>query len=270
MSLVTILTDFGTRDPFVGEMKGVMTSVAPEVRTVDLTHEIAPGNVREAAWVLSKAVAWFPSGTCHLAVVDPGVGGDRRAIAAEAGGHRFVGPDNGLLMPAVNALGRAHVREISVREVDRPRRGTTFDGRDRFAPAAARLAAGGRLEEMGPEVHDPVPGAPYAPVRDGEAWTVEIIRADRFGNLVTAAEESFLRRELGEDWRKARVRAAETWIEGVRTAYSDVDPGQPLLSVGGSGVLEISVRDGSAAGALGLRAGDRVRLLPADERSPHD
>jgi hypothetical protein len=147
-----------------------------------------------------------------------------------------------------------------VREVDRPRRGTTFDGRDRFAPVAARLAAGGGLEELGPELDDPVRPASFAPVRDGDGWTVEVIRVDRFGNLVTAVEESFLRGELGDEWRAARVRAGADWIEGVRTAYSEVEAGQALLSVGGSGVLEVSVRDGSAAEALGVRAGDRIRL----------
>jgi S-adenosylmethionine hydrolase len=260
MSLVTLLTDFGTQDPFVGEMKGVMACIAPGIRFVDLTHEVAPGNVREAAWVLAKSVPWFPPGTCHLVVVDPGVGSDRRALAAEAGGHRFVGPDNGVLAPALDAAGGARIREIAVREVDRPRRGTTFDGRDRFAPVAARLALGAPLEELGPEVDDPERPGSFAPVREGDGWSAEIIRIDRFGNLVTTAEEAFLRRELGEDWRRARVTAGTMRVEGIRTAYVEADSGQALLSIGGSGVLEISVRDGSAARTLGLQAGDRVTV----------
>jgi S-adenosylmethionine hydrolase len=265
MALVTLLTDFGTRDPFVGEMKGVMACVAPEIRFVDLTHDVARGNVREAAWVLAKSVPWFPPGTCHLVVVDPGVGSDRRALAAEAGGHRFVGPDNGVLAPALDGARGARIREIAVREVDRPRRGTTFDGRDRFAPVAARLALGASLDELGPEVDDPVRPASFAPAPEGDGWSAEIIRVDRFGNLVTTAEEGFLRREMGEAWRHARVRAGATWVEGIRTAYSDSDPGRPLLSIGGSGVLEISVREGSAADALGLRAGDRITVAPPED-----
>lgn len=260
MALITLLTDFGTQDPFVGEMKGVLLTIAPDAVPVDLTHGIAPGNVREAAWVLRKSLPWFPPGTCHLVVVDPGVGSGRRAIAADAGGHRFVGPDNGVLMPALDAAGSPEIREVTVREVDRERRGSTFDGRDRFAPTAARLAAGAALRELGPEVHDPVRPVPFAPQPEDGGWSLEVIRVDRFGNLVTVAEERFLRDTLGEDWRRATVRAGTARVEGVRTAYADVEPGETLLSIGGSGVLELSVRNGSAADALGLRAGDRVLL----------
>lgn len=266
MALVTLLTDFGTQDPFVGEMKGVLHSVVRELTVVDITHGISRGNVREAAWVLRKAAPWFPPGTCHLVVVDPGVGGSRRALAAEAGGHRFVGPDNGVLLAALDAAGGAAIHEIAVREVDRERRGTTFDGRDRFAPVAGRLAAGEALEQLGPAIDDPVRPGVFAPGPEEGGWSVEVIRVDRFGNLVTVAEERFLRDELGEDWRKARVRVGSTWIEGVQVAYCDVAPGRALLAIGGSGVLEVSVRDGSAAAELGVRAGDRIHLARPDSR----
>jgi S-adenosylmethionine hydrolase len=258
MPLVTLLTDFGLRDPFVGEMKGVLHALVPGLHTVDVSHGVERGNVREGAWILGKSWSVFPPGTCHLAVVDPGVGSERRAVVAAAAGHLFVGPDNGLLAPALRDAGAAEVREIAVRELDRVRRGTTFDGRDVFAPAAARLAAGRAVAEFGPEVHDPVPLAPFDPRPEPPGWSVEVVRVDVFGNVVTAAEESFLRAELGEEWRRARVRAGQEWLHGLCVAYDDVPEGEPMLSIGGSGTLEVSVSRGSAAERLGLRAGDRV------------
>ena len=266
MTILSMLTDFGVRDPFVGEMKAVILGLAPAVRIVDLSHGVAPGSVREGAWILAKSWSVFPAGTCHLAVVDPGVGGDRRALAACAGGHFFVGPDNGLLLPALLAAAAAEaprIHEITLREIELGRRGTTFDGRDVFAPTAARLATGLPIAEVGPEVHEPIGMDTFDPAAEGpRRWTAEIVRADRFGNLVTSVEESFLRGHLGESWRAIEVQAAGRRIEGVKLAYSDGEPGEMLLSIGGSGTLEISVNRASAARSLGLRPGDRVTLLP--------
>jgi len=260
MRIITLLTDFGLRDPFVGEMKAVLLGLAPEARLVDLTHGVTAGGVREAAWILRKAWELFPAGTCHLVVVDPGVGGSRRALAASAGGHVFVGPDNGVLAPALASAGEPQVREIAVRELDRVRRGTTFDGRDVFAPAAARLARGAELAEFGPEIRDFLAVASFVPEPVPGGWSVEIVRADHFGNLVTTAEEDFLRRELGERWREARVRIGESWIEGIRLSYGEVAEGESLLSIGGSGTLEVSVNRGSARERHGAEPGERVLL----------
>lgn len=263
MPLLSLLTDFGLTDPFVGEMKAVVKSIAPDLGIVDVTHGIRPGDVREAAWVLRRSWSLFPEGTCHVAVVDPGVGTGRRALAAEAGGHRFVGPDNGVLAAALGSIAAdREIREIGLREIDHRRRGTTFDGRDLFAPVGARLATGLALAEVGPEVHDPVQLSPFRPGPAGDGWDVEIVRVDRFGNLVTVAEESFLRETFDEDWRDVSVRIGDRSIAGIRSAYEDVAPGEPLLSIGGSGTLEVSVRSGSAAEALGAVPGGRVRLLP--------
>lgn len=260
MALITWLTDFGTSDPYVAEMKAAALCVDERVRFVDLSHGVSPGAIRTAAWMLAKAFDLFPIGTCHVAVVDPGVGTDRRGLAASAGGHLFVGPDNGVLAPALAVAGEAEIREITVRDVDRPRRGTTFDGRDVFAPVAARLVVGGSIHEIGPEVHDVVTLPPFLPSRSADGWEVEIVRADRYGNLVTTAEESFLRHEWGEDWRGVRADAPNLSVEGVRLAYADVPVGQPLLTIGGAGTLEISLREGSAEHRFGLGVGDRVRL----------
>jgi hypothetical protein len=259
MPLIALLTDFGWKDPYVGEMKGVLLKLAPGAAIVDLTHGVARGNVREAAWILAKSWRFFPEGACHLAVVDPGVGGSRRPLAASAGGHIFVGPDNGILMPAISSAGSFEIREITWRELEVLRRGTTFDGRDLFAPAAARLMKGAPFAQVGPEV-EPIRLAPFAPVPRPGGFEVEIIRADHFGNLVTIAEESFLRDLGGDAWRELRVRAGDCTIFGIRSAYEDVGKGEPLLTIGSAGTLEISVREGSAAARLELDAGAKVFL----------
>ena len=260
MSAITLLTDFGLRDPFVGEMKGVLLRLAPACPVVDLTHGISAGGIREAAWVLAKAWRGFPEGTCHLAVVDPGVGGERRPLVARGGGHYFVGPDNGILSAVFEEAAELEIRELTWREIDHPRRGTTFDGRDVFAPAAARLASGMPLEEAGPEVHDPETLPSFRPVPAGGGFDVEIVRVDRFGNLVTSLEHTVLLEHWGEDWRSVRARVGDRVIEGVRLSYDGVDPGEPLLTVGGSGTLEVSVNRGSARHLLGVDAGETVRV----------
>ncbi|MEZ5065047.1 MAG: SAM-dependent chlorinase/fluorinase [bacterium] len=193
------------------------------------------------------------------------VGGDRRGLVLEAGGYHFVGPDNGLLAAAADraAAGREiRAVEIALRELDRRRRGTTFDGRDLFAPTAARLAAGLALEEVGPELEDWISLAPFRPAAVGADWEVEIVTSDRFGNLVTVAAEAFLRETFGEDWRGIRVRVGAREIEGVAFAYEEAAEGELLLSIGGSGSLEISANRGSARKLLRTGPGDRVLLRP--------
>lgn len=268
MRLVTLLTDFGLADPYVGEMKAVLVRLAPGLTVIDLTHGIAPGAVREAAWVLRNAWSQFPPGTCHVAVVDPGVGSERRALAVDAGGHLFVGPDNGLLHPAWEAAGVVEIREISTRETEHRRRGTTFDGRDVFATVAARLATGLSPAQVGREVHDPVTLPSFTPRAQGAGvWEAEVVRVDRFGNLVTAADESFLREALGEDWRALEVLLGDTRLRGVRLGYEEVPRGEALLTIGGAGTLEVSINQGSARKHFGLKAGDTVRIEVPSESS---
>ena len=265
MRPIALLTDFGLSDPYVGEMKAVLLRLAPASPVVDVTHGVRPGAIREAGWILSRVFPQYPAGTVHVVVVDPGVGSGRRGLVVSAGGHLFVGPDNGVLQAAFEA-GSAEIRELAVRELDHVRRGTTFDGRDVFAPAAAGLASGADPATFGPEVTDPVTLPGYRPARRaGGGFEAEIIRADRFGNLITTVEEGFLRETFGEDWRGASVTVGTTSIAGVRLAYADVGVGELLLSIGGSGTLEVSVHGGSARKHLGAGAGDRILLeLPAD------
>ncbi len=275
MPILTLLTDFGTEDEYVGVMKGVILSIAPHVRLVDLTHQIPPQDVRRAAFLLSNAVPFFPPDTVHLAVVDPGVGTARRPLAVRTPVGTFVGPDNGLfsyVLAEVPHWGAVELRNPAyrLRHVS-----STFHGRDIFAPAAAHLAMGAPLEALGPPVTDPqrLP-LPYLELGDG--WLEgEVLHADRFGNLVTSIGR--LRWEGGRlllvpafrpnppryalSATAARVVAAGLELPGIRRTYGEVPSGSPLALVGSSGFLEIAVREGSAAEQLGLRVGDRVRLF---------
>jgi S-adenosylmethionine hydrolase len=177
-----------------------------------------------------------------------------------------VGPDNGILAPTLRFAAPAEVHRIDPGLLRLARRGTTFDGRDVFAPAAARLSGGAALADLGPPLADIVDLAPFDPVREPQGWSGEVIRVDRFGNVVTAVEETFLRRTFGPSWSRIRVRAGGRSVEGVRAAYEEVTEGALLLTIGGSGTLEICRNRGRAAEELGLQGGSRI-LFSAPEDS---
>src|SRR4051794_26638489 len=180
--IVTLLTDFGTRDYFVGAMKGALLSVNPEALIIDITHEVAPHDVEEAAFTLLAAYETFPTGTVHVAVVDPGVGSARRAVAVEGAGHLFVGPDNGVFGHVYERLGRFHVFHVADEKYFRPEVSATFHGRDVFAPAAGALSLGVRPRELGPEVTDFVRLPLAAPFqRSASTLVAAVIHVDRFG-----------------------------------------------------------------------------------------
>lgn len=254
MTAVTLLTDFGTADGYAGEMKGVLLSGGAET-LVDISHDVEQGDVRAAAWALWRIWSRYPPGTVHLVVVDPGVGGRRRAVAARADGRWFVGPDNGLL----TWVAREHeVR--SVVELDPDRTGLeplsdTFHGRDLFAPAAARLASGGDAGDLGPIL----PPDSVETFETGEARRTssgeirgEVWHVDRFGNVVTNVPSDALPPE------GAVVRVAGEELRGIRRSYSAVEPGELVLTQGSLGTLEVSVRNGSAARRLSVEPGDPV------------
>jgi S-adenosylmethionine hydrolase len=277
--LVTLLTDFGTADGYVGAMKGVIASLAPSARVVDVTHDIPAGDVRGGALALETAAPYFPPGTIHVAVVDPGVGTARRGVAVEAGGQLFVGPDNGVLALAraagdrVLALAARKERERRVFVLDRARYhleavSPTFHGRDVFAPIAARLATGIRPSTLGTETDDlcelvlPRPSE----LRGGLAG--EVIHADRFGNLITNIIAEDLAR-LGGGARRTGLRihvGRRRLAGGLARTYGDAGRHALLALVGSSGRLEIARRDGSAAALLGYRPGRKlaVRCVSAD------
>lgn len=255
--IITLTTDFGTRDPFVGVMKGVILGIAPGVSLVDLSHEIAPHDILEGALALEAAVPFFPSGTVHLAVVDPGVGSSRRPIAVAAAGQQFVGPDNGLFSFLFETAGWRAVRlEAPVFRLTDV--SPTFHGRDIFAPAAAHLALGAPLSGFGPPVTDPVTIAWPAARRQGDQLAGEVIHADRFGNLVTSVRARDLD-ALGPVSALA-VEVGDKEVGGVVGCYADLPPGGIGAIIGSSGRLEISVREGSALAVTGARRGSPIRV----------
>jgi len=255
--IITLTTDFGLRDPFVGIMKGVILSICPTARLVDLTHEVEPQDLRGASLALLAALPFFPDGTVHLAVVDPGVGSRRRPLAVRAGGHYFVGPDNGVLTPALRGP-RWTAVALTAAEYRLPEVSRTFHGRDIFAPAAAYLAAGVPLERLGTVAADPVlepiPGSRL----EGEVLVGEVLAVDRFGNLLTSIEAGPLA-ELAGDGPVA-VEVSGQPVAGLVEAYADGGDGRPAAIIGSTGHIEIFVRDGSACQALGVGRGAPVRI----------
>ncbi|HEX5004522.1 MAG TPA: SAM-dependent chlorinase/fluorinase [Gemmatimonadales bacterium] len=248
MALITMLTDFGTADPYVAELRGVLHSRAPGVTLVDLSHGVPPGDVRAAAYLLGRAWHRFPVGTVHLVVVDPGVGTGRAALAFAARGHRFVGPDNGVFTAALDLAEESPVALPTPADA-----APTFHGRDLFAPAAAALALGAECSALGEALPTlPVRLVLPLPYHEGKTVIGEVISVDRFGNLVTNLT-------TGEAPPHATLEVEDTEVGRLRRTFSDVESGQLLAYVGSGGQVEIAVRDGSAARRLGLGVGGRVR-----------
>ena len=244
-SLITLLTDYGVTDSYVAEVKGVLLTAVPDATLVDVTHQVPPGDVRAGQFLFSRSWRRFPLGTVHLVVVDPGVGTTRRALAAEAAGHFFVAPDNGLLTSLADDA-------VFVSLPVPPSAAPTFHGRDVFAPAAARLAMGLSLEELGDVVEDvrrvPLP----VPRADGVALLGEVVYVDRFGTLVSNI--------MAEDVDAGvRITVEGSEVGPLRKTFGDVDPGQLVAYAGSGGEVEIAVRGGSAARLLGAGVGAEVR-----------
>jgi S-adenosylmethionine hydrolase len=246
--VITLLTDFGTADGYVGEMKGILLSKVPGAVLVDIAHDVAAQDVDGARLALARYWQRFPAGTVHLVIVDPGVGSSRPAIAVESEGRFLVGPDNGVLSPALLHAG-ARCVEMPVPAAA----SMTFHGRDVFAPAAAALARGAPLDSLGQVCTTPVVRrTPEAVRREDGSIAGVVITVDRFGNAVTNLVT----------WRGGAVEVNGRRLPLVRT-YADVESGEAAALVGSSGLLEVAMRDRSAAAALGLKRGSAVVLHPA-------
>lgn len=251
MPVITFLTDFGTRDGFAASMKGVALSIAPDAVVVDATHDIAPGDIEAGAWVLSQYWRLFAPGTVHVAVVDPGVGGERKAIALEADSRCVVAPDNGLVTGVVREAEAWRCVELTEAQYTRSTVSPTFHGRDVFAPVAGHLAAGVTLDSLGPAVTAPRELRLPAPVREPVTVRGRIAHIDRFGNLISDIPADW----IDEDWHFQVGRAK---LAGLRKTYSDVAAGDLLAVVGSMGTVEIAARDRSAAKELGVARGDPI------------
>jgi hypothetical protein len=278
-SIISLTTDFGTADGYVGTMKGVMLDITSDTHIVDITHEIAPQDIRETAYVLYTAYRFFPSQTVHLVVVDPGVGSARRPIAVRSSHGTFVGPDNGVF----SYIMAQETVEATVELADSRYRlsqvSKTFHGRDIFSPAAAHLAAGVPIAELGPTVTDPItlplPCLEIEPRRING----EVLHTDHFGNVITSIgrllwrEDELSLRPAFRPQSEEQVRLQaddvsiligrspeERRIQGLRHTYADVERGEILALVGSEGHVEIAVREGSGAERLGLKPGDPVEM----------
>lgn len=258
--MITLLTDFGTTDPYAGIMKGVIASICPQATVVDITHDIAPQDVLEAADVLEYAFAYFPPGTIHVAVVDPGVGGQRAVAAVEAGEFLFVAPDNGLLGPVLDQAAAGRAVRVNNPEFFRHPVSRTFHGRDIFAPVAAHLARGVDLDALGPRIsiEELVRLTVPRPEISKGRITGAVIGIDRFGNLITNIRENELDQMGAAAAGQVAVTIGSRTISGLSATYEDAAPGSLLALVGSRGRLEISVSRGSAQAACGAARGDRV------------
>jgi len=254
--VVTLTSDFGLQDPFVGVMKGRLVSRFPGVRIIDLTHEIPAHWPTEAGFWLARSFRYFPAGTVHVAVVDPGVGSDREIAAVHLEGHLFLAPDNGLLAPVLEAGGPVEARHVGAATLTRlgiEAPSATFHGRDIFAPLAAELAAGRvRPDELGPVATELVPGWIDEPLLAAGQVSGTIVTIDRFGNLVSNIDARHVR-----DLAHPVVRVAGRELP-LRRTYADVRPGEYLALVNSFGVVEVACAERSAAVGLGLARGAPV------------
>jgi hypothetical protein len=262
--LITLLTDFGTADYFVGAMKGVILSVSPQARVVDITHEIPPQEIGAGAFVLMAVYRDFPAGTIHVAVVDPGVGSARRPVLVVAGGHSFVGPDNGIFSYVYEREADCRVFHLNRAQYFRPHRSATFHGRDVFAPVAGALANGTRAAELGDEITDYVRLPQLAPrtLADG-SLEARVIHIDHFGNCITNLTRDELTEEMIE--RGARLLVGATEIKSFRRFFAEgsTSPGELFAIWGSAGLLEIAALNASAASLLGVQRGQPVRVIKA-------
>lgn len=242
-AIITLLTDFGTADGYVGEMKGVMLARVPDATLVDITHDIPPQDVETARLTLARVWRRFPAGTVHLVVVDPGVGTERAALAIRSDDRFLVGPDNGVLSPALL------MADATAVALQMPAGASaTFHGRDVFAPAAASLASGSDIGRLGARMVDPLIRRTPEPRRAGDGALIgEVIGIDRFGNAITNL--------VG--LRAGTVEAAGLSLP-LRRTYGDVPSGAPIALIGSTGLIELAVRDGNAARALQLTRGSVV------------
>jgi S-adenosylmethionine hydrolase len=254
--VIALLSDFGTRDHYAGTMKGVILNICPDATLVDITHDVPPHDVLDGSLQLAGAARYFPAGTIFLAVVDPGVGSARRGIAAEAGDYRFVAPDNGVLTSVLREWAPKKIVELTDRRYARPTVSRTFEGRDRFAPAAAWLAKGTQLTALGrpaPDYHRlDIPTA----VVDESSVSGVVLRVDRFGNVVTNID-----RKTFESVAKSgsmEVTAGTQAIGRLVATYADIQPGEICALFGSTDHLELAANSESAADRLQLARGSAV------------
>lgn len=259
---VALYSDLGLSDVDVGVLRGVIRTLSPEAEVLDVCHAIAPGDRHEAAFFLLAAAPYLPKGTIHLCVVDPGVGSPRPVVAVRAGGHTFVGPDDGALAPVVDALGGVQeARYLTNERLQRPRRGRTFDGRDVMAPVCAHLVRGIDFALVGDAAQAIAPLAGFAPTVGPDRCDGRVLHVDRLGNVVTNLVPADLR-GTREDWR---IDVGGASVARWGDTYADVAPGEAFAYPGSVGFVEVAVRLGDAAARFGAARGMAVAAVRRGE-----
>ncbi len=260
MTIISMTTDFGLQDGFVGVMKGIILGIAPQAQIVDLSHQVPPQNVSQGAYLLRRHAQYFPAGSVHLAVIDPGVGTQRRPLAARLGGQYFVAPDNGLLYPLMQAVGQSQ-QEARFVHLDQerywlPQVSRTFHGRDIFAPAAAYLALGVPLQELGSVIDDPQALQLPEPQPTSSGWQAHVTSIDRFGNLAIDLPAGHIVNPAA-----MLIQIGGVQITGLVHTYGDRQVGELVALSDSAGYLEIAEVNGSAARRLNAEVGDLVEVL---------
>jgi hypothetical protein len=257
--IITLLTDFGTRDHYVASMKGVILGIHPQCTLVDITHQVKPHDIEGGAFVLANACSFFPKGTVHVSVVDPGVGGPRKPILIVTRDYFFLGPDNGLLSLAAQADTVKQVIELTNSKYFLSGVSATFHGRDIFAPVAAHLTRGIRPVMFGPPLNSWARLDIPQPVITGRELVGSVFHVDAFGNLITnIRERELLQFSRG---RSIVIRAGGKNVSGLKKGYWEAGKGAPMAVIGSGRFLELSVREGSAQKMLKLKRGDKIRIV---------
>lgn len=258
-AIITLTTDFGSKDVYVGVMKGVILGIAPDAVIVDISHSVRPQNVRQAGFLLASATPYFPPNTIHIVVVDPGVGTERRAIAVQTQRAWYVAPDNGVLSFVLNRESALRIVNLTNARYWLPTVSATFHGRDVFAPVAAHLARGVSVDDLGEPVDEIVTLPLSQPTRRADGSIVgHVLHIDQFGNCVTDIPAEMLAATPHVD-----VEVAGCRIRGLVPTYAMVAPGAPVVLIGSVGYLEIAVREGSAACQMGIEVGEQVVVRPS-------
>lgn len=269
MSIITLTTDFGTSDPFVGLMKGVILGIAPKASIVDLSHELPPQDLVAACLALEATIDYFPTGSIHMAVVDPGVGTSRAGVAVKTSRYFYVGPDNGLFTTVVKRDSLISAFKLTNTAYHLHPTSSTFHGRDVFAPVAAHLANGVPIDQLGEPNSNLTKCTLPQPRRDGDALEIHVIHVDHFGNLVTDLTVSMLAQWENETTgQEVAIRIGDQKIFGIDLTFADVPTGSPLAYIGSTGRLEIAIRNGNAAQVFNVNRGYLIQLLhtPRDEQ----
>jgi len=261
-AIITLTTDFGLNDHFIGAMKGVMLEIAPEAQIVDISHAVQPFDILDGALTISQAYSYFPSGTVHVVIVDPGVGTARRPVVMTGERHLFVAPDNGVLSMIYDRQERISVRHVTAEHYFLQPRSNTFHARDIFSPVAANLAKGVAPDRFGEQITDYVRfGAPRPKPVDERTLRGVVLKVDRFGNLITNITPQDAPMLFGDDAQAFKIIVGSREITEIRNAYAEGAPGEVIAILGSMGFLEIAANRGAAAQLTGAGKGNEVSII---------